>query len=161
MRNKKIRLKIEMMAVILLLTGCNTTKFVPDGEYLLDKVHINIDTRDVKKIELKEYLRQTPNASVFGLFRTSLGIYSLAGRDSSKWVNKMLMRIGEEPVIYNPALTEISSQQLQLYMQNKGFLRAKVEHKVVLKDKNAEVEYQILAHQPYRIRNYSVQLNHP
>jgi len=161
MRNIKIRLKIETIAVALLLTGCNTTKFVPEGEYLLDKVNINIDTRNVKKIELKEYLRQTPNSSVFGLFRTQLGIYSLAGKDTSKWINKTLMRIGEEPVIYNPALTEISSQQLQLFMHNKGFLRAKVENKVTLKDKKAEVEYQILAHQPYRIRNYSVQLNHP
>nr|HQG68692.1 hypothetical protein [Paludibacteraceae bacterium] len=67
MRNIKIRLKIETIAVALLLTGCNTTKFVPEGEYLLDKVNINIDTRNVKKIELKEYLRQTPNSSVFGL----------------------------------------------------------------------------------------------
>jgi hypothetical protein len=109
MRNKRIRLLIELMVVVLLLMGCNTTKFVPEGEYLLDKVNINIDTRDVKKIELKEYLRQTPNASVFGLFRTSLGIYSLAGRDTSKWVNKML-KVWRRTVIYNPALTEISSQ---------------------------------------------------
>jgi outer membrane protein assembly factor BamA len=36
-----------------------------------------------------------------------------------------------------------------------------VEHKVTLKDKKAEVEYQIFSHQPYRIRNYSVQLNYP
>ncbi|HOO19415.1 MAG TPA: hypothetical protein PK296_04405, partial [Paludibacteraceae bacterium] len=90
------------LLVSIIFVGCNTTKFVPEGKYLLDKVDIKTDVRSIKKNELYEYLRQTPNNSAFGLFRTQLGIYSLAGKDTTKWLNRFLMKIGEEPVIFNP-----------------------------------------------------------
>ncbi len=154
---------LSALSILLMLfaaVSCNTTKFVPEGSYLLDNVSIRSDSREVPKDELSDYLRQTPNGSVFGLFRMQLGIYNLAGRDSSKWYNRTLMRMGQAPVIYDPTLTSISRQQLQLALQNKGFLRARVEtHTDNPASKKAVVHYLIRANKPYRIRNYTSSLS--
>ncbi len=158
----KIRVLSFLIVLVLLLTGCNSTKFVPEGKYLLDKVKIKTDNKDISKSDLETYLRQTPNAavfsSVFGGIRMGLGIYNLAGKDSTKKFNKFLKKIGEEPVIYNEALTSISTQQLQMQLQNKGYINATVQNNVTTKGKKASVEYIVKANKPYRIREYEIDL---
>ena len=145
-----------LLLAIILLSGCNTTKFVSQGEYLLDKAIIKNDTKEISKDILRDYLRQTPNSYVLGLFRMQLGIYNLSGHDTTKWVNRALKRIGDEPVIYDPLLTSFSNQQLQLYVQNRGYLNAKVENTVDTLKKKAKVTYTITSNKPYRIRQYDV-----
>lgn len=143
---------------VLLLTSCNTTKYVPDGEYLLNKASIKSDAKEIDKDELDDYIRQTPNAAVFGLFRMQLGIYSWAGKDSTKWTNRMLKRIGDPPVIYNSSLTSLTVQQLQRVLENKGYVHAKVQSNVITNGKKANVEYIINSNKPYTLRNYTVNI---
>ena len=154
----KMRVFGSLIVVVLLLSACSTTKFVPDGEYLLDKVHIKTDTKDIQQTELKDYLRQTPNAKIFNYFRLQLGIYNLAGKDSTKGINKTLKRIGDKPVIYNSSLTSLSVQQLQRFLENKGYIHAKVESNVTTKDKKAVVNYNIIFNKPYTLRDYNINL---
>jgi outer membrane protein assembly factor BamA len=146
--------------LLLLLSACRSTKFVPDNEYLLDKAKIKMDKNKIDPAELKNYLRQTPNVAILWLFRTQLGIYNLAGKDSANWLNITLKRIGEEPVIYSPTLMSISVQQLQKALVNKGYLLAKVQSDVSFKNNKASVIYTIKANQPYTIRNYTIDLPH-
>lgn len=155
---KKIGSLIFAATIMVGWSACNTTKYVPNGEYLLDKVKILSDNKDVSKAELTEYLRQTPNAAVFGLFRMQLGIYNLSGNDTTKGFNRFLRRIGDPPVIYNSNLTDISSKQIQQQLTNKGYINATVESKVTLSGKKANVVYKIDTQTPYRIRNYKIHL---
>ena len=55
------------VGVILILSGCKTTKYVPEGEFLLSKNKIYID--DKKKIanEVKDYIIQRPNSTFLGV----------------------------------------------------------------------------------------------
>lgn len=158
----KIRFFISIFTLLLLLTACSSTKFVPNGEYLLDKVHIKTDNKEIKQTELMEYLRQTPNAAVFGAVfggvKMQLGVYNLAGRDSTKWLNKTLKRMGDEPVIYNSMLTSLSVQQLQRLLENRGYINAKVKSNVVFKGKKAEVSYDVKSNKPYTLRDYNISL---
>lgn len=154
----KLRLFSSFFVLMLLLSACNSTKFVPDGEYLLDKVEIKSDIKDIPSSELHGYIRQTPNAAVFSLFRMQLGVYNLAGKDTSKWINRTLKRMGDPPVIFNPALSSISRQQLQQFCENKGYIQAKTYSKVITKGKKAEVFYTITANKPYRLRNYNIDI---
>ncbi len=59
------------VAVVLtaLLASCSSTRHVPQGKLLLDKVKINIaDPRsDVEPSQLANYLRQNANHRVLGL----------------------------------------------------------------------------------------------
>jgi outer membrane protein assembly factor BamA len=158
----KLRVWSPFVVVALLLTACNVTKYVPDNEFLLDKTEIKTDTKDLDKTELQEYLRQTPNAAVFGAWRMQLGIYNLAPKDTTSKFNRFwhrtFMRIGDPPVIYNPTLTSISVHQLQRLAENKGYINARVESKIETKGKKARVEYVVTSNKPYRLRDYSVNL---
>ena len=118
---------IATSALMLLAAACSTTRHVPDGSYLLDKVTIDIDGRsDATDKELYYFLRQTPNHKVLGFAKLQLSTYSLSGRDSTKWYNRWLRKIGQPPVIYSEELTEASARQLRQALINRGYIDARV-----------------------------------
>ncbi|MBN2765632.1 MAG: BamA/TamA family outer membrane protein [Paludibacteraceae bacterium] len=157
----KITRLICFTIISVILWSCNVTKHVPEGKHLLQKVKIHSDVKDIPVNELDDYLRQTPNSKVFGLFKMQLGIYNLAGTDSTKWYNKLFMRLGDSPVIFDQSQTSASSQQLQKLYVNKGFINAEVTEKVNLKNKKARVTYEIKSNRPYLLRNYQTNISHP
>ena len=141
-----------MMAIAMLCAGCSTTRHVPDDSYLLDKVNIRInDSEDVPTDELYNFLRQRPNHKIFGFAKLQLSTYSLSGRDSTKWWNRWLRRLGEAPVIYDEDLTEASQRQLHQALVNRGYLDARVEVDTISKTKRMRVSYNIHAGKPHRI----------
>ena len=158
----KLSVFCSSIVLVLLLAACNATKFVPEGELLLDKVHVKSDAKNITQSQIKEYLRQTPNAAIFGTFRMQLGLYNWAPRDTSNWIkrvlNKTFKRIGDPPVIYNPSLTTLSVRQMQLFVQNKGYMNAKVESNVITKGRKAIVNYTVKANKPYTLRDYTLNL---
>ena len=115
------------LVIIVALASCNATKHVPDGQYLLNKVRINVvDNPSVNKKEMRAYLRQTPNHEILGGAKFQLAIYNWSGSDSTKWYNKWVRKIGQAPVIYDHELTETSANQLQLALANRGYLGTEV-----------------------------------
>ena len=72
--------------------SCSTTKYVGQGEYLLNKVDISVDDTRVKADDLRSYLRQQPNYKVFGILKWPLYVYSWSGRNEKRWLNKQLRR---------------------------------------------------------------------
>lgn len=149
-----------LLVVGMLFVACNSAKYVPEGEYLLDQVRIKSDNKELKNEEMDEYFRQTPNNAIFGIksLRMALGIYNLRGKDTTTSFNKMLMRMGEPPVIYSPTLTALSVQQLEKYVHSKGYLLGKVDYKLSIKGKNAKVEYLVKSNKPYTINSYRIDL---
>ncbi len=147
------------LTTVTLLCSCASTKHVPDGQLLLDKVKINIldkdNAKDLNKQELTNYLRQTENHKVLGGLKMQLAIYNISGKDSSNWFNKWIRRVGTPPVIYDSTLTTASENQLQRALINKGYLKNTVTSNVTLKPekKKAQVEYNITLNKPYLIRS--------
>ncbi len=137
----------------LFWSSCSSTKFVPEGKYLLNKVEIKSDEKTQSEKELWHFLRQEPNFKVFGIYRLYLSIYNLSGRDSTKWRNRTLRAMGESPVIYDPFLTYRSEKELQKYMQTKGYIHAEVTSDVEHKKKKANITYTVTANKPYRVRH--------
>lgn len=145
---------IACCLIMMILSGCSSTKHVPQGSYLVDHVDIDIEgTKEVKETDLVNYLRQTPNHRILGFLKLQLATYSLSGQDSTKWWNKWLRRMGQPPVIYSQALTDASARQLQLAMVNRGFVDATVSVDTVVrhKKKKIDVGYTISAGTPLRI----------
>lgn len=160
--SRNIRLLLFFLAALIAMpaiVSCSSTKHVPDGHLLLDKVKINILDRenesDINKQELTNYLRQTENHKVLGGFKMQLAIYNISGKDSSNWFNKWIRRVGAPPVIYDSTLTIASENQLQRALNNKGYLKSQVTSEVVTnpKKKKAQVTYNITLNQPYTIRS--------
>ncbi len=139
----------------LLLIGCSATRHVPQGEYLLDKVRVDVDDPggDVSSADLINYLRQQPNHKVLGFWKLQLGTYNLSGSDTTKWYNRWVRRMGQAPVIYRQDLTDASVRQLRLAMINKGYLGADVKVDTILRPdkRKIEVDYKVSAGVPHRI----------
>ena len=140
--------------LMLLMASCSETKYVADGEYLLDRIEVKSDTKAKKIVpsELRSFVRQKGNSRWFSAVKLPLRTYSLSGRDSTKWINRTLRAIGEPPVIYDSMLTIQSMHNLQQQMQNLGYLRATVDVTNTVKGKKMRTTYQLHPGDPYFIR---------
>lgn len=125
---------------MLLLAACSVTKFVPEGKMLLNSVNIvSLHHKDMA-VKAQSYIRQRPNSRLFSLVRMPLYTYSLAGRDSTKWINRVLQRIGEEPVIFSEEHAEQTRSNIEQMLRNEGFLHATVDMELrSVKEKTVDV----------------------
>lgn len=149
---------ILIIVVLVLLSACSTTKYVPDGSYLLDEVEIITDNKELKPSELSLYLRQKPNNKWFNLFKTQLHIYSLSGRDSTKWINKALRRVGDAPVIFSDLETRLTQDELKKSINNRGYMSASVDYSTKVKKKKLKLTYHVTSGKPYRVRSISYRI---
>ncbi len=157
-----MRTKQTIIALLaLLLTACSETKYVAEGQYLLDRVKVKSDVkaRDINTTALKEFVRQRENARWLSALKVPLRTYSLSGRDTTKWINRALRTIGEAPVIYDSVQTRLSMQSIQQQLMNKGYLRATVDVYTKTKGKRLTTIYMLHPGEPYYIRNvtYDIQ----
>ena len=143
-----------------LLVSCAETKYVPEGRCLLDNVEVQIDGRysDLNAGKLKSYVRQQGNVQWFSLVKLPLKTYSLSGRDTTKWLNRALRKMGEPPVLYDSTLAILTSNDLQQMLYNKGYLDAKTELWTYQKGKKMSVFYKLIPGTAYQIGKLDYQI---
>jgi hypothetical protein len=151
-----------IVAGLMLMAACSSTKHVPDGSYLLDKVDIAVvDSSGVSTGGLINYLRQTPNHKVLGCWKLQLGVYNLSGKSNGKF-NRWLRKIGQEPVIYDQQLTEQSARQLRLALVNRGYNDVTVEtDTMVTGKKKMAVNYRLRPGQPHKVSSFATDYSDP
>lgn len=144
---------IVISAMALLVCGCSATRDLPEGSYLLDDVKVVADGKyhDINTNQLKTYVRQKGNSRWFSAVKLPLGVYAMAGRDSS-WINRTLRNMGEAPVAYDSVQAEMTCRDLQQALQNKGYLDAQVELYVDKKGKKLDAVYVLHPGLPYYLR---------
>lgn len=64
------------------------------------------------------YIRQNPNAKWFSLIKTQLYVYNWSGRDSTRWINRTLRKLGDAPVIYSEEETNRTREEITKAVQN-------------------------------------------
>lgn len=153
MTDKKILIKsFSLIAFILTLYSCNPVKYLSEDEYLLSKYKIENKGSNIPDSEYKNYIKQKPNKKILG-WKLWLTVYNLSGKNNDKWYNRYLKEIGESPVAYNEDLVANTSQQLEMYLSNKGFFNSEVSDTTIIKNRKATVIYTIHPGKPYTIRN--------
>lgn len=141
-----------VFAVLFSLSSCSSVKYVPEDEYLLSKVDLDIDNRKIDKNELRTYLQQKPNTKIFGFWKFHLGLYNLSSR---KKEDGWLKRIGEAPAIYSQFQKDKTKTEIQRLLRNRGYYRAEVSDTVVMsRSRRASVIYRIKTNDPYLIHSY-------
>lgn len=149
-------LRLALCAAAVLLVGaCSSTKYVPEGSYLLDEVRIRTDNKDVKPSALSLYVRQNPNAKWFSLVKTQLYVYNLSGRDSTRWINRVLRRVGDAPVIYSEEETERTREEMGKAVRNMGYMGATLAADTVRKGKKVKLTYRVTTGRAYKVRSLS------
>ncbi len=156
--------KLLLAAIIILIaSGCNPTKYVAAGDYLLKRNELVIEAgaqplpETVSRSVIRPYIRQQPNKRIFGL-RFHLGLYNLSNIHKEKWPHNWLRRIGEEPVIFDGLAAERSAGQIQSYLWSKGFFNAGVSDSVTYDGREAVVQYEVRPGKPYRIADVKYEI---
>ena len=143
---------------ILMLVSCSVNKFIPEGESMLDDVRIISNTNASNATKAGSYVRQQPNSKWFSLVKVPLYTYSLSGRDTTRWGNRVLQKIGEAPVIFNEELAERSRSNIEKMLVNDGYLHAKVEYDYRRKsdDKHVVVNYYLHERERYYVSDINL-----
>ena len=151
---------VFMVAVaVMWMTACSSSRYIPDGQYLLQGVEVQSDDADFDADVLQQYIRQKGNSKWFSLLKIPLGVYAMGGRDSTKWINRTLHRIGEKPVLYDSAQARLTTSDLLTAMQNMGYMDARVEHTTKTDGKKLKAIYTLRPGKPFLIRHmrYDIQ----
>ena len=168
------------MVFVLLLNSCSNTKYISDKDILLRKNKINIyepPSKPIKEIiglrrdaefagQLNQQLlllcKQQPNTKTVDLFKLNLWLYNKGKFHSdsahffiTKWWDGFRTflgkHLGEEPVLYDSTVAFSTLQTMKDYLNNKGYLHAKVTYKAKIRHKRAKVTYTVNAGKLYRI----------
>ena len=152
-----------LVAMVMTIVSCSVTRDLPEGTYLLSSVRFEEDKsvpRDrritVDKDGLDTYVRQSPNKKIFGL-DFYVWVYEHANPEKHDWWNNFKRKIGEEPVLLDSALTVKSVQNLETYLQTRGYFSSDVECKVdtIAKRRRVKMTYKIEQGLPTRIDSLS------
>jgi outer membrane protein assembly factor BamA len=111
--------------------------------------------------KLKNYARQQNNVKWFSLVKLPLHVYSLSGRDSSRWYNRLLRGFGEPPVIYDSVKASMTVSDLQMYLQNNGYMNGRVELWTRIKGKRLSEDFRLFPGTPYYLGDVSYQIDDP
>lgn len=148
-----IRCNLLLISLIFIAGGlfsCRPARYVAEDNYLLDNYKIKLPAENIEKDELRGYVRQKPNKRILG-FRFHLWLHNLANPEKDGWPHNWLRSIGEEPVIYDPFVTQRSATQIEQYIQNKGYYNGAVEDTVRLRGKRARITYIVNPGETYDI----------
>ena len=147
--------------LLMLFTACSSLRDIPEGSVMLDRVSVVADGKykDINTTQLKSYVRQKGNSRWFSIAKIPLGIYRLAGDDSTRWINRTLQSIGEAPVLFDSLQARKSCEALQMALSNLGYLDAQVELFTDIKGKKLNAYYVLHPGSHYVIRNlhYDIQ----
>ncbi|MBO4549211.1 MAG: hypothetical protein J5733_00645, partial [Bacteroidaceae bacterium] len=118
---KRLIKSLLLLGFLFLLSGCHTSRFIPEDGYLLTGTSVSSEDKHVSTDELQAYMPQRPNSKWFSLFKVPLGIYCLSGQDSTKRFNRFLRHLGEAPVIYDRERAIQSCTNMQMSVRNMGY----------------------------------------
>jgi len=153
--NKNIRILRHFILpalLIIVISSCNPTKYVPKGESLLVENRIIINNDSLKKSEIFPLIKQKPNKRILGV-RFHLGLYDLSNINKDRWPHNWLRNIGEEPVIFDPFSTSKSKDQIKTYISSKGYFDGKVTDTIETANRRSKVYYNIYVKPAYTVND--------
>ena len=133
---------ILVIILVFLVSGCSLTRRLKDNQALVRKVTI-------KGVD-KEFSEAAPN-------------YVDKEEQPNNWINLQLYYmfskngkkdVGEPPAILDTSLVEYSRLQIEKFLHNKGYLKAKVTDSIAVKNKKAHLYFTATEGPMFRIRRF-------
>ena len=119
-----------ILALPLVLGACSASKYVPEGEYILNKVEVKSDLEGYDAGALKQYVRQKEKPKLFSLFKNPFS---------------------KKPVIYDSLQARLTCQDLLQAMQNQGYMHAGIQLFTTKKGKKLDATYLLHPGEPFLI----------
>lgn len=134
------RLTILSILLLFIVTGCSLTRRLKDNEALVRKITLRGIDKEFSDAALNYVDKeQQPNNVI------NLQFYYLFSKNGKR-------DIGEAPAILDSNLVEFSRLQIEGFLQNKGYLKAKVADTIKIKKKKAELIFTAVEGPMFRIR---------
>mgnify|MGYP000029072933 CR=1 FL=1 len=153
--NSAIRYTFFIFLILLLGTSCGTLKHLEEGESMLRKNKIevkgeeNVSNVNGLKYELNALTYQKPNSKFLGVL-PSFGpwyYYRIKAKSDTTWWGRfMLKNFAEVPAVYSMEKADLSAENMEKALRNKGYFNAEVEFetkKKGLRKKRMHVTYNI------------------
>ena len=121
---------IFILTLPLVLGACSASKYVPEGEYILNKVEVKSDLEGYDAGALKQYVRQKEKPKLFSLFKNPFS---------------------KKPVIYDSLQARLTCQDLLQAMQNQGYMHAGIQLFTTKKGKKLDATYLLHPGEPFLI----------
>ena len=151
--SRNVTIKLGSCFVLALLSACSAEKFIPENNYMLTRVEVKSQDKKLNVTSLEPYLKQKANSKWFSLFKVPMGTYTMAGTDSTKWINRFLKGIGEKPIIYDSLLTKETKENLRKALWDIGYLNAQVDTISEIKKKKIKLTYLLKPGEQFKIRH--------
>ena len=147
----------------MLVTGCYTNRYIPDGSYRLDETVQTVEMADNTEVpsEVEEALKksenyyvQRRNSKVLGVRWLPVGmwIYCIAKPENTSFWGNYWHRLGQAPVIYDEDKARRTARQLQGLLESKGCFNSTVTFDTLeISGKKITIGYHITATQRYLI----------
>lgn len=121
-------------------TGCSLTRRLKEHQALVRKITVKgVDKEFAEAAPTFVDKQEQPNNWI------NLNLYYMFSHDGKK-------DIGEPPAILDTELVEYSRQQIERFLQNKGYLKAKVTDSIAVKNKKAHLYFTAVEGPMFRIR---------
>jgi outer membrane protein insertion porin family len=133
---------ILVILLVFILAGCSLTRRLKPNESLVRKITIKgVDKEFSEAAPTYVDKQQQPNNWI------NLNLYYTFSKNGKK-------DVGEPPSILDSSLVEYSRVQIEKFLQNKGYLKAKVIDSIVIKKKRAQLIFTATEGPMYRIRRF-------
>jgi len=149
----------------MLFESCGVRKVIPTGEHLLVNNRVVIEGNAAAGRNTKaQILHRTNKRVLFNRLPIFLWIYAAGTNtrhpelsDSTAWRRKFRQDLGEEPVLFNPRLAQVSADNIKFFLFNKGYFDAECIYTVKKSKRKARVKYTADTKTPYLIREVKVE----
>lgn len=134
----------SIMLLLLFFASCRSARYLEEGQALVTDVDITGVSPDIKENatayisnEIKPNSRL--NLTIYNLFNTRKGGYKEENRRN----------VGEPPHVLDSSLVELSAQQINRYLQTKGYFNAFVTPRIEVRKKKARIDFHVELGQPF------------
>ena len=143
-------------AVLLLAAAlsfsCSTTRVLEDGEYRLARNNVEItNDRKFSPREVEKYIQQKSNTYLVFGWNPFLNVYNWSGRDTSKFSNQLIRKIGVAPVVYRPSQVDASIANIERHLEYLGYYGSDVRSDVKVDGRKVDVTYTVTLGKRYKI----------
>lgn len=122
--------KITILFLPILLGACSASRYVPDGQYMLEKVNVESDGEGLDAATLQPYVRQKAKPKIFSLFKNPFS---------------------RHPVVFDTLQARLSCQDMLTAMQNQGYLHSTVSLQTHTEGKKMDATYLLHPGTPFLI----------
>ena len=157
----KNKLLLYVVIFLVLLSSCNSTKYVPEGDLLYTGGSVKVEDsliskkkRKALRKELDDLLRPKPNARILG-FRPKLFLYNLVSEPKKEKGFKYWLKykVGEAPVLFSQVDLDYNADVLRNYSENNGYFKTKVATDSMRHNRKGTAEYTVQPGKQYKIKS--------